>query len=298
MRRQSDNISRRWQGCQLHMVLASKRLSLQIDSNRKTNSNRHMRLTALAAMAAMITCVTVQAQEKYKAYVTVDELPNSITYLPAPADTADAAFFNDWLVYTRGLAKRPTERGAQAKADAEYSSTYIAAYYSKAVGFTISPDSTPDIYRLVARTARVGGNATHKAKEHYMRRRPFMVMHQGTMTPDDEPGLSKNGSYPSGHTSMGWSVALVLAEVCTDAQDEILRLGYEYGQSRTIVGAHWQSDVDAGRVTGAAAVARLHANAEFQADMAAAKEEYAKITGKDNAQGPVMTSKKNAKKRR
>lgn len=237
--------------------------------------------TIRAAVVALTLCVAAgaSAQRKAHPYLTRDEAPNSTRYIPAPPDTTDAAFFNDWLVYTRGLQLRPTERGAQAKADAEYSAEYIASYYSRAAGFTISPDSTPDLFHLVACVAWTGGDATWHAKNHYMRRRPFMVMRQGTMTPDHEEGLSRNGSYPSGHTAMGWSVALVLAELMPEAQDSILLLGYEYGQSRTIVGAHWQSDVDAGRVVGAAAVARMHASADFQADLAAAKAEIARLRG-------------------
>lgn len=238
-------------------------------------SIRTLVLTIACATAAQ----TATAQRPGHPYLTHDELPNSTRYLPAPPDTSDAAFFNDWLVYTRGLALRPTERGAQAKADAEYTPEYIARYYSPAAGFTISPDSTPELFHLVACVAWTGGDATWHAKNHYMRRRPFMVMRQGTMTPDHEAGLSRNGSYPSGHTAMGWSVALVLAEVLPEAQDSILTLGYAYGQSRTIVGAHWQSDVDAGRVVGAAAVARMHASADFQSDLAAAKAEVARLRG-------------------
>lgn len=245
--------------------------------------------TLTLTLALTLTALTASAQRKPHPYLTHDEAPNGTRYLPAPPDTSDAAFFNDWLVYTRGLDLRPTPRGAQAKADADYTSEYLATYYSRAAGFTISPDSTPDLYQLLACVAWTGGDATWHAKNHYMRRRPFMVMRQGTLTPDDEEGLARNGSYPSGHTAMGWSVALVLAELMPDRQDTILALGYQYGQSRTIVGAHWQSDVDAGRCVGAAAVARMHASADFQADLAAAKAEIAKIKGGEKVTKPVAT---------
>ena len=36
---------------------------------------------------------------------------------------------------------------------------------------------------------------------------------------------------------------------------------------------HWQSDVDAGRIMGAAAVARLHADEDFIADLEKVKTE-------------------------
>lgn len=58
------------------------------------------------------------------------------------------------------------------------------------------------------------------------------------------------------------------------------------------MGAHWQSDVDAGRVVGSAAVARMHASPEFQADMAAAKAEFAKKMGKAVAKPDLRKNKR------
>jgi acid phosphatase (class A) len=40
-----------------------------------------------------------------------------------------------------------------------------------------------------------------------------------------------------------------------------------------ICDAHWQSDIDAGRIMGAATVSRLQTNAAFLADLKAAKVE-------------------------
>lgn len=258
---------------------------------------KSLRTTLATALAAMTVAATAQ-QRADAPYLTQDEMPDGVVILPSPPDTTDAAFFNDWLVYNRGLKKRHSPRGKQAKADAEYSWTYIANYYSKAIGIEINAEKTPAIFHLISRAARTGGDATWKPKKHYQRRRPFVVFNQHTMTPDHERDLARNGSYPSGHTSMGWAVALVLAEVCPDAQDSILYLGYQYGQSRTIVGAHWQSDVDAGRVMASAAVARMHCSPDFQADMAAAKAEYAKITGKDSVKMPNVMDPQKAQRRR
>lgn len=73
----------------------------------------------------------------------------------------------------------------------------------------------------------------------------------------------------------GWPPrwALILTEIVPEHTDAILQRGYEFGQSRIICNVHWQSDVDAGRIMGAAAVARLHADAGFIADLAQAKAE-------------------------
>jgi acid phosphatase (class A) len=56
--------------------------------------------------------------------------------------------------------------------------------------------------------------------------------------------------------------------------------GWEFGQSRIICNAHWQSDVNQGGLMGAAAVARLHADSGFLEDLAVAKNEIANLRAK------------------
>ena len=64
-----------------------------------------------------------------------------------------------------------------------------------------------------------------------------------------------------------------LAQINPTRDTEILKRGYEYGQSRMICGAQWQTDVDAGRLMGAALFARLQSFPEFQQWMQAARKE-------------------------
>ena len=75
-------------------------------------------------------------------------------------------------------------------------------------------------------------------------------------------------------------MALVLAEINPERQDEILVRGYEYGESRVIVGYHYQSDVDAARIAASAAVARLHADEGFRKQLEKAKKEFARLKKK------------------
>jgi len=89
--------------------------------------------------------------------------------------------------------------------------------------------------------------------------------------------LRKDGSYPSGHTAIGWAWALLLCEISPEQSNAILRRGWEFGQSRIICNVHWQSDVNQGRIMGAATVARLHADPVFLADLESSKNEIATI---------------------
>ena len=81
-----------------------------------------------------------------------------------------------------------------------------------------------------------------------MRLRPYVYYKEGTLIPEKEEKHAGEGSWPSGHTSLGWTTALLLIDINPAATDGIMARAYEHGQSRVIVGYHWQTDVDAARL--------------------------------------------------
>lgn len=205
------------------------------------------------------------------------DVPDSFTLLPPPPDAASVRFLDDQAQYNWGKTMRETPRGAQASADANVSGNGVPQAFSEAFGVEID-ENTPEILKLIVGMREDAGDlATRSAKNYYNRQRPFSFYEEMTCNPAQQEELSTNGSYPSGHTSIGWATALVLAEINPERQNEILRRGYEMGQSRVICGYHYQSDVDAGRLTGSMVVARLHADPGFQAQLEKAKKEFRKL---------------------
>jgi acid phosphatase (class A) len=114
----------------------------------------------------------------------------------------------------------------------------------------------------------------------FKRPRPFLINKEPICTPDEEEALRNNGSYPSGHTAIGWTWALVLCEISPEQAIDILKRGRAFGESRMVCNVHWQTDVIEGRFMGAAIVACLHANPAFLADLEAAKAELAAVRAK------------------
>jgi len=99
-------------------------------------------------------------------------------------------------------------------------------------------------------------------------------------TPSEATKLEKDGSYPSGHTAVGWGWALVLSEISPEQTNAIVARGLAFGESRNACNAHWHSDVVQGKTVAAATLARLHSDATFRADLAAARAELLAVRSK------------------
>lgn len=208
-----------------------------------------------------------------KGYLDRKAVPDSLGLLPSPPAAGSAALEADQAAYRATRPLLATPRGALAASDARLDFPAAAGAFACTAGLDITAEATPHLYTLLRRSLVDAGLATYGAKDHYQRTRPFVVNKDASCTPAEEAKLAKDGSYPSGHSALGWGWALLLAELMPERTDALIARGYAFGQSRVVCGVHWQSDVDAGRVMGAAAVARLHADPMFLAQMRAAAGE-------------------------
>jgi acid phosphatase (class A) len=233
----------------------------------------------LLIVATLLSSNIVFAQQSDKVYLTADEVPNAVYWLPEPPAPGSSQFLSDISQYFWGKQQRLDSLRAQ-KAIREVVSEVadMAVLFSEAFGMEISAEKTPAIYKVINRGVPTIRLSAAKPKNTYLRKRPYVYFNEPTLIPSEEEHLRKTGSYPSGHTVRGWGMALLLSEINPAAQDELFKLGYEWGQSRVIAGYHWQSDVDASRMLAAACYARLHSCKEFLDDMKNAKKEFEKIS--------------------
>lgn len=208
-------------------------------------------------------------------YLAADQLPDSLALLPPPPAPGSAGFAHDQAVAQAAYALRDTPRWQQAIIDADLDFPQAAGIYTCALGTQISVEQTPHTYLLLRRLRSDASNATRAAKNHYQRPRPFVTNQQDLCTPEGRDGLASNGSYPSGHTAIGWAWALVLAELAPQRSNALFVRGRNYAESRLVCNVHWNSDLVAGRHMASAVIARLHAEPAFLRDMAAARQELA-----------------------
>jgi len=196
--------------------------------------------------------------------IEADKIPPLIDFLPAPPVPGEPDFERDVAIYQDTRSEKGRPRWEQATFDAD-DKAHLEELFLDAFGLKISPQGAPATRKLLDMVIDYMAKTISPAKDHYMRTRPFVHFRAlgSTCTPIREIGLLTNGSYPSGHASRGWGLALVLAEISPERQGAILKRGFELGQSRVICGVHWQSDVDAARLAAAAAIIQLHNKPEF-----------------------------------
>ncbi len=242
---------------------------------------RTVKYVIIATLLIMCGVMNAPAQ-KLEPYISLDKMPNIINCLPAPPDTASEMFQHDINRFFWGKQQRLNpERAAIARRDAVWGYQHTLDTFEKAFGLHISEEETPEIWELVTRGIATVTQIRKAPKKFYMRPRPFMHFHEHLLTDgaeEKDSDLATDGSYPSGHTATGWAAAMILAELNPSHADALFARAYEYGESRIIVGAHWQSDVEAGRLVASIGYSQLHNSPEYCEQMARAKAELARLT--------------------
>ena len=242
-------------------------------------------LRMMAAALVFCCAANVQAAGDEKnghAYFTKAELPNMANILPAPPKFESPRFVADQTQYLWGKLMRLDEaRCAQAQRDAVYSMQTIIDEFGDIFGLEITKEETPEIYSILQDVCASCDSIYSDAKAYFDRKRPYAYYNEGTIVPEKEEKHRNEGSYPSGHTVLGWTSALLLADInqSPKAMEGLLARGYEFGQSRVIAGYHWQSDVDAGRMAGSVLYHLIRNHERFIGQLAKARAEFAEKTG-------------------
>lgn len=204
-------------------------------------------------------------------------VPDSKALMPPPPVPGTVAYALDQDFSSRSFALRGTPRFELAASDYDLSFPHAAGVFSCALNAPVTEQDTPRLYVLLRRVQTDAVVSTYGAKDFYKRQRPFQINNEPICVPSAVGHLLKSPSYPSGHTSIGWAWALVLTEISPEQTDAILYRARIYGENRMVCNHHWLSDVTWGYFMGAAAVARIHADPAFRADVEAAKAELAAV---------------------
>lgn len=228
---------------------------------------------------------------QFTGYLTPGSLDLLKVLPPAPVE-GDTRYETDRLVFKQTRAWEGSARWQMASDDALASPADLLRHFSCSVGVEMNPANAPKIMNVAARATRDAGREMSVAKDHFQRKRPFWIDNGNICRPREE--LGNTYDYPSGHTTAGWTWALVLAQVAPERASEILARGRAIGESRVVCGVHNASAVEGGRYTAEAVMALTSLKPEFRADVEAARAELASLRQSGSKPDPARCEREAA----
>lgn len=214
-----------------------------------------------------------------------------ILMVPVPASAAEATLLLPTTAYPPAqlLAAPPADGSAVQKRELDelrqIQASMTAADFAAAARDDKSEDVTafaaimgpgfnlatlPKTAALFAIVRAEEKNAAKLAKGYFLRNRPWTQDSAlKTCTRADAP----QSSYPSGHATMGYSMAVILAALAPENAPALLKRAEVYAENRLACGVHYRSDIVAGQVLGTVVAEELLLNPTFQQAFEAAKTE-------------------------
>ncbi|HEX8056987.1 MAG TPA: phosphatase PAP2 family protein [Novosphingobium sp.] len=233
---------------------------------------RGSELALALASLSLLVAVPVAAKEDHdedEVLLTQADLdPARVLPAPPAANSAQAQ---------AEMAELHAIEGVRSEADLvaarHDSETKNASIFAEVLGPSFDLAKLPATREMFEAVRETEKDAANRGKAEFRRPRPWIVdATLKTCSRDDDP-LS---SYPSGHTTMAYSMGAVLARLVPAKAPEIMARAAVYGQSRIVCQQHFRSDVTAGEALGLIVAERLMAKPRFQRLFDAAGRELTK----------------------
>jgi len=241
---------------------------------------------AAAPLAAGAQCLRADAGAPlavHSAYLPTASTDVLALFAPPPAaDSAAQRADLQAVLAAQRTARLPGHEAQRARAiaDAQPNCERLADALGGA------PEAAHEALRFVTRAATEASRFVALPKQYWHRPRPFVLSPRVERLADVAPGAPlpedpaagqqyreqrDHTSYPSGHATFGMACGILLARMVPERRAQLFARATAYGDSRVIVGAHFPTDVAAGRLAATAAVALMMQDACFEADFASAR---------------------------
>jgi acid phosphatase (class A) len=229
--------------------------------------NRRM-ATSLVAGALFLSMSPAFAEEP--SFLTPEDVSLLDVLPPPPAD--DSATTKAELAAYHVMESTRTDAQANfAIADDEET----VFRFLDGMGIKLDPAKVPNAAKFFEGIAATEGAIVDPAKKTWARPRPPLL--DPTIKPLIK--LSKSGSYPSGHGTLGMLYGIALSKMMPEKKVDFMARAFEFGHSRYIVGVHYESDLLASKMAGAAIGNALLHNEAFLKAMEPAKAELRAAMG-------------------
>jgi acid phosphatase (class A) len=223
-------------------------------------------------LAALIFVITSGAGFAYDAsYLSTQQLDLSKILSPSPPATSELQK-RDMAEVLRLQETRTPAQAERAVADNDQSLGRIA---DEVFGEKAAALRSPKFSQFAERVTQDTRAIFLASKDVWKRPRPFSASPEVKAIGE----LPTTGSYPSGHATRGYLVAILLSNMVPEKSAELFARGREYGENRIVAGVHYPTDVEAGRLSATAIAAALMQNDRFMKDFNEAKAELRQTLG-------------------
>lgn len=220
------------------------------------------RYFALALLTATAACAAQRPAQAYKPPTQVfyaQEAAIQALNLAAPPSDSSEADKKELSEMLRLQEERTPQDCARARREA-------ASGYESFFG-DIGPFQLPLPAEAAAFLKRVRADVSRSAyvfKKRFARKRPFLRY------PEIRPclPLEDGYAYPSGHSALAMTFALVLADLRPDLRAQLVDRASSVALGRALGGVHHPSDVEAGKALGVALHAEIKKSALYAEDLA------------------------------
>jgi acid phosphatase (class A) len=194
-----------------------------------------------------------------------------VRILAPPPTPGSAAGKADLKAVLDAQENRTPAEVASAQADAEVS----VFRFADVIGAGFNAANLPVTAKFFDRVRAAESPLVKAAKLFFNRPRPFLV------DPAIKPIIKQppDASYPSGHSTFAYTVAIILANMLPEKAAAIFDRAGIYAHNRVVAGVHYPADVEAGRIAGSIIDNVLLHDAHFMADYGQARLEVRHAVG-------------------
>jgi acid phosphatase (class A) len=228
-------------------------------------------MSALAFVALIAFSPALLHAEDAKPYSDNKEINLLLLLPPPPALDSDQMKAELGEILTIQVT-RTKEMEARAIADATRSIWRFADVVDSP---KFNAADLPKFAAFFDRVVKTEGAVSDPAKRVWMRPRPHLY---SDLVRPVVP-LSKSGSYPSGHATVGTLMGIELANMLPEKRAQIMARAWEFGHNRIVGGIHYPSDIEMGRISGTVIAQTISTHPDFKAEFDAARAELRAALG-------------------
>ncbi len=224
------------------------------------------------ALTTLCLCLGLpfSVHAKDPSFVSAEET-RAFQILPAPAAAQSDKTKVELAELHRLEGTRSDAQKTAAMADDKEETIFI---FKQQLGDWFNAQTLPQTAAFGLRVKNDEGINTTPAKTGFARVRPYNLdttLHPVCVT------KTKDDSYPSGHATTGYLMALTLIDMVPEKRDAILNRADDYANNRLVCGVHYRSDIEASKLLAYTIHAVMANKPQYQQEMVVARAEVQRL---------------------